>query len=606
MADNERGATPLSIVRNAIDNPEPAAKVGRPSSSTDPNEETLELPFLPPGCPVEPLGVNGQLHYYLDEHRQLIALKPNDHGKTHILALFGRKSPLCDQFWPRYSDKTDKDGKPIITGWKSEVAAQSLMRAAAMCGIFDPQGKSRGTGAHLGENGELVMHCGDKIYVTGEHAGYQDPGLIGGYVYPAGPSRPRPDPVAQNSGAGEILLAHLKAWSWFREVEDPMLALGWIGCALVGGALDWRPHAWITGGSGTGKSTLQKLLRGVFENGALTTGDATPAAVRQLLRQQTLPVFLDEAEPDEHGDNRKINEMVKLYRLASSGELSHRGGQDHQGHEFTLRSCFLFSSILLPPMLPQDRNRLAILELHKIPAGKPAPTIDPEQIRLIGRQLRRRLVDHWHRLDRLISRYKSALADVGHNGRSGDQFGTLLAVADLLLWDDENEENILFWADRFQANELAEKETDLADEEEIVQYLATSFLPQRGGEEPAPIVRHIHDAITPAGLDGSNKAGERLENFGLRIVQRTESGAGKPSSAMDPKALYLAIANAHVGLEKIFAAKRWSQGTWTQSFQRVDGSHRRIKVRFAGAKPQWSTLIPLSAVLELVDRKPEN
>jgi hypothetical protein len=132
------------------------------------------------------------------------------------------------------------------------------MRAAAMAGIFDPQGKSRGTGAHLTENGELVIHCGDKIYVTGEHAGYQDPGLIDGYVYPAGPSRPRPDPLEQSSAAGEILLAHLKAWSWFREVEDPMLALGWIGCALVGGALDWRPHAWITGGSGTGKSTLAK------------------------------------------------------------------------------------------------------------------------------------------------------------------------------------------------------------------------------------------------------------------------------------------------------------------------------------------------------------
>jgi hypothetical protein len=80
--------------------------------------------------------------------------------------------------------------------------------------------------------------------------------------------------------------------------------------------------------------------------------------------------------------------------------------------------------------------------------------------------LRKRLVDHWHRLDRLLERYKTALADVGHNGRSGDQFGTLLAVADLLLYDGEDEENILFWADRFKAADLAEKETDLSDEEE--------------------------------------------------------------------------------------------------------------------------------------------
>jgi hypothetical protein len=377
-----------------------------------------------------------------------------------------------------------------------------------------------------------------------------------------------------------------------------MLCLGWIGCALVGGALNWRPHAWVTGGTGTGKSTLQNLLRTVFDGAALTTGDATPAAVRQLLKQQTLPVFFDEIEPSDDGDNRKTNEVIKLARLASSGEQALRGGQDHVGHEFTIRSCFLFSSILTPPMLTQDRNRLAILELDKIEKGKPAPTIDLAEIRLLGRQLRRRLVDHWHRLDRLVERYKTALADVGHNGRSGDQFGTLLAVADLLLYDVEDEANILEWAERFRADTLAEKETDVGDEEEIVQFLATSFLPQRGGDEPAPIVRHIKDALQP----GADRAAERLENFGLRIVQKTDAGAGRPASTAAAADLYLAIANAHVGLEKIFASKRWSAGTWTQSFQRVEGAHRRIKVRFAAAKPQWSTLIPLSAVLDL-DRK---
>jgi hypothetical protein len=78
MADNEKPGSPaLSIVRNAIDNPEPAAKIrSSSSSSADDRDDQLELPFLPPGCPVEPLGVNGQLHYYLDEHRQLIALDP--------------------------------------------------------------------------------------------------------------------------------------------------------------------------------------------------------------------------------------------------------------------------------------------------------------------------------------------------------------------------------------------------------------------------------------------------------------------------------------------------------------------------------------------------
>jgi hypothetical protein len=244
-------------------------------------EETLELPYLPPGCPVEPLGVNGQIHYYLDEQRQLIGLDPQKHGKTHILALFGRKSDLCNEFWPRYSDKTGEDGKPIVTGWKPEVAAQALMRACAMRKIFDPQGKVRGTGAHRGRDGELVLHCGDKIYSRTDGGAYQDPGFIDGLSIPPAPiARARILPSKTRPPARSC--SPCCAWNWFRELEDPMLALGWIGCAMVGGALHWRPHAWVTGGTGTGKSTLQLLLRSVFDNGALTTGDATEASLRQF------------------------------------------------------------------------------------------------------------------------------------------------------------------------------------------------------------------------------------------------------------------------------------------------------------------------------------
>ena len=241
MAGRKDGGRPaLELVGDAVDKPKPAPEIGK---RPDYHDEELELPLLPPGCPVEPLGILQQIHYYLDEQRQLIGLDPQKHGKTHILALFGRKSNLCNEFWPRLSDKTDQFGNPIITGWKPEVAAQSLMRACAMQGIFDPQGKVRGTGAHRSDDGELILHCGDKIYITGIQSGYADPGLIEGYVYPAGPARPRPDPNEQDTAAGELLLLKQRAWNWARPIVDPMLLLGWIGCAFVGGALDWRPHA---------------------------------------------------------------------------------------------------------------------------------------------------------------------------------------------------------------------------------------------------------------------------------------------------------------------------------------------------------------------------
>jgi hypothetical protein len=103
--------------------------------------------MLPPGCPVEPLGKRADL-LLPRRSRQLVALDPQKHGKTHIIALFGRKGRIwCDEFWPR-SPTRRGDGKPIVTGWKPEIAAEILMGACAQCGIFDPQGKVRGTGAH--------------------------------------------------------------------------------------------------------------------------------------------------------------------------------------------------------------------------------------------------------------------------------------------------------------------------------------------------------------------------------------------------------------------------------------------------------------------------
>ena len=53
----------------------------------------------------------------------------------------------------------------------------------------------------------------------------------------------------------------------------------------------------------------------------------------------------------------------------------HRGGQDHTAHEFTLASCFQFSSISIPPLEPQDRRRLGILELRPFPVGAIAPDL---------------------------------------------------------------------------------------------------------------------------------------------------------------------------------------------------------------------------------------
>jgi hypothetical protein len=583
----------LELISSSIDNATPAPRVGRPVGGT---LEEPEFPLMPAGCPVVPLGKLEQVCFYLDELRQLIALDPQKHAKQHIRNLFGRRSDLCDEYWPR----VDNQGNPKGHGqWHPEIAADVLQRACAHAGIFDPQGRVFGRGAHRGEDGELIFHCGDAVFVAGETYEYRQPGMIDGMVYPTAPKIPRPHEDQQGTAPGEALLALYRSWYWARPIVDPMLLLGWTGCALIAGALPWRPHVWVTGSSATGKSTLQKALEYFLDGGALHTQDATEAALRQLLKQQTLPVLFDELEANE--DNRRAKAVINLARLASSGGDAHRGGQDHEGHAFKAKTCFLFSSILLPPLLQQDRNRMAILELEKIPLGADPVELDAGELRQLGRQLRRRLIDQWPRLDALLAKYRSALAMVGHGGRSQDQFGALLAVADVLLYDVAEDDFIMEAAGWVAADTLAEKSMELADEEEAVNYLASSLIKGRGGDEPEPVSRHIMTALLPDG----DKARERLETYGMRIVEvkRDEQGKvaghGKPKGDTTGAELYLAIANSHTQLGAIFEPTRWKEGGWAQAFRRVDGAAAREKVRFAGAKAIWSTLIPLPAIIEL-------
>ena len=44
-----------------------------------------------------------------------------------------------------------------------------------------------------------------------------------------------------------------------------------------------------------------------------------------------------------------------------------RGGSDHQAAGFVVRSAFMFSSILIPPLLDQDLSRIAVLTLKDLP-----------------------------------------------------------------------------------------------------------------------------------------------------------------------------------------------------------------------------------------------
>lgn len=568
---------------------------------------------LPEDCPVVPLGVSGDTYYYLDELKQLRPLAAKEHSRLQLMSLFGKKKEFYYENWPRLTPvKGSKPPRFETTGWKPELAAEALMTAAAIKGPWSPFEKVRGRGAWSNAGGELILHCGDVLYIVpakpkeeGLPWTEEQPGLVERKIYPTegGTLRPHLEPQpAGPKGPGDKLLRLFGTWHWRRAELDPYLLLGWACAAMMGGAIDWRPLAWVTGGFGTGKSTLQDGLKWLFgDEGILRSSDATAAGVRQTVGYASLPVALDETEAEE--DNRKMNALVKLARDAASGSLSVRGGSDHQASSFTVKSAFLFSSILIPPLLPQDRSRIAVLELLQLVVGAERPRITQRGMQQVGSKLLRRLVQQWGRWPETFNAYRDTLARAGHSARGQDVFGTLLAAADLALNDlPPSADELSAWEEKLKAHEIAETDGIADDSRACLAHLVTSTLESPHDRKRETIGwwilrAHGHQLAYERNEEALSvqikSAGQLLQTIGLKVTSRLDAGVSTT---------YLAIANQHAGLAKLFTATQWggrpgADGVWKQSLGRLAEKATQLNQQVWFGHNIRATLLPIALCL---------
>ena len=559
-------------------------------------DRTGGLYGLPPGCPVIPLGVHGNMRYYLDAHNQRRDLSNSDHTRTNLLGLFSDKIEYV--YSVRDWTRRNKDGDLRV---RPERLAEDLMVASGRAGLWDPMDNERGRGAWRGAQDELILHTGDKVMVFGTTDAWglrmvQQPGLIGRCLYAAGEptAEPAPNPPEDGSDPAATLLEILSTWNWRRGDLDAVLFLGWIGAAMIGGALKWRPSAWLTGGKGTGKTTLQSLVTHVMggKNSLISLQNTTAAGVYQTLRHQTLPVAIDEMEAGE--DNRRTAGVVEIARLSASGGTMARGSDKSVPVNFTLRSCFLFSSVLVPPLLGTDRSRLAILDLDELPPDAPAPDLNEARLRAIGAQLRRRIVSEWARHDSTVKYYIAQLTAGGHSKRGAEQFGTLLACADMLLFQGATDKILASdWVARMHAADLAETADDVRDEEQCWQtLLATPIDAYRRGEK-VNIGEWINRAAGRVkAWDDVAEAGRILQSHGIRVESFL---VGTRTSR------WVAVANAHAVLAGLFERTRWTaprgvQGVWGQALRRLPGAERSGKALYFGGATSRAVLIPFDRV----------
>lgn len=444
----------LDAVRQVIEaalNPPPAAEVPAdeaPPWDDIPDDDGPEAPALAPARLAAPLpgpsagyddeddtpAKNGYFAilgynrgtYYLFQHgkRQIAEITKGNMSEIGLIEL----APL--NWW-------EGNFPGARTNIDTKAAAEFIIRTAERRGIYDPS-KVRGRGAWIDE-GRMVYHHGDYLTVDGQPMDVTK--IKSRFVYELDRSLLHPADEQLTDAEGQTLLDLAGMFRWSAAGSAALLA-GFTALAPMCGALKWRPHIWITGGAGCGKSSVlnkfvHQLNRGID---LFVQGGTSEAGLRQELQSDALPVLFDESESNEEGDARRIQNVLGLIRQSSTDSEARtvKGTVGGSSLNYHIRSMFCMASIQVAIKQQADVDRLTVLRLRPRREENDAAASweriqealwQIERDETMPARLLRRSMDLLPITLKNIEVFARAAAQKFNSQREGDQLGTLMAGA---------------------------------------------------------------------------------------------------------------------------------------------------------------------------------
>jgi putative DNA primase/helicase len=570
----------LTIVKNDVEDIAPAD----PGSELPPDNPDSKKPkgFIDGGW-FRMLGyqkdVNVNLyHFYSYKSKSVISLSPSAMTKPNLLQL----APL--DWWEGYFPRYGKDGQ--VGGFELDRAQDWLINKSVTCRVFNSKW-IRGRGAWI-DGKHVVIHSGEHLIVDGVAQSFEK--FKSKYIYEIGEDMGFNLPEPLTTKQSSVLLDILDLVNWSREIDAYLLA-GWCVVAPICGALPWRPHIWITGGAGTGKSWIfQFLVRRLLGESALAVqGETTEPGLRQLLKHDALPVVFDEAEGEDRKSQERMAGVIGLMRSssASDGGIQAMGTSGGRANTYRIRSCFAFASIAYQVTHQSDRTRITLLQLKK-------PT-DNKQKEERWKQLQKKYHDTVTEeySERLRSRTISMLPVILENARTfssaaaaelgqqraGDQVGVLLAGAYSLRSSKiiSYKEALKWIKTKDWSEEKAQEQT--RDELALIEHIlgqTTRIESSHGVQERTigELVRLAYGIHSDKALD-PEEANNRLGRIGIKV-------AGQ----------YLVIGNSVDTINKFLAGTHWAKN-YNKILARLDGAIDSEPTRFASGMKIRATKIPL-------------
>ena len=464
-------------------------------------------------------------------------------------------------------------------------AIVAIMKEADAKGVFDP-GALRGRGCYLDE-GRVVFNRGDVLEVDGQITRFSS--FETRYFYMKKSPLPIDLSVPELSDEeGQAMLDVVRAMGW-EESEQPLYVVGFVVLSLVCGAIPFRPALQISSAFSTGKGDVNNHVIIPLQAGighALV--NPTEAGVRQLLDNDSLPIWIDESENE---DPRKRHQQLQFARYSYDGMGTCRGGTSGKAITYSLCSSVSISGINATIPNSADRSRIICIRRQIQPPEAWASIYERRKeviTHQTGERLLRRVLNHLPTLLANIKVFTAAIQATLPEGvapRYSFTFGATLAGAHLMVSTQRlSEEEAGQWLDDqgwiYRPDPDAGEHPATQESSDCLEHLLSYSI---GGQTVRTLVDRVKTSATPKEDTILN-----LGQMGLK-VERADG---------------LLVANRGKILD-IFKRTRWALGSHRDRLKELPLAKSVGKtVRFKDGPPCRCVLVPWSAIS--LDSDPED
>lgn len=521
---------------------------------------------------VGPLGYDKDIYYFLPRTKgQIIALTATALGSAQNLFQLGSLSDYA-----RVIGQHDLKASDLVT----QISPQ-LMDICHKMDTYEPN-KVFGAGAwKIGKT--VYVNTGRSVYNSGDgkEYGHREVNIDGAFVKDGRAYDLNCDPLSNKDANKLIQICQMPSWK--RPISGTLLA-GWLVVAPVGGALRWRPHIFLTGPKGAGKSTIvEMVVEQVLGDAALRQdGGSTEAGLRLAVGDSSRPVIMDEFEGENKRDADEVGRILFWARKGSSGGVIVKANG-----RFKAQSCVCFAAI--NPLVSQgaDADRITLLELM-VNNGEGAEeqysklldmiheTLTPEY----ANRMVRRTVDNIDALLHNCEVFSKHASRILKSKRDGDQFGPMLAGAYML--------------------HATGKVTDAKAEEYCARQDWSWVYDQKEGTDSERLIRRILNSMIEYTL--LDRTVRMPVSELISRVLRGENDAGDAAKSLARHGMvvkdgWLCVANTDDGLSGLLRDTPWT--VYRSSLARLDGVTTDGKtMRFGTGSPRRYLKVPLAGLLD--------